>query len=121
MKHRRNYMLFGILGLLGAAVLFVLLITSTNWPWLVSWMIAASVAAFVFYGIDKGLSKTNARRIPELILHLMSLLGGFVGALLGMLVFRHKTNFREHPLFIPIMVVSAVLWGFLLYQFVLRA
>jgi uncharacterized membrane protein YsdA (DUF1294 family) len=51
----------------------------------------------------------------------MSLLGGFVGALLGMLVFRHKTNFREHPLFIPIMVVSAVLWGFLLYQFVLRA
>ncbi|RIK17522.1 MAG: hypothetical protein DCC51_12300 [Anaerolineae bacterium] len=39
-----------------------------------------------------------------------------MGALLGMLVFRHKSNFREHPLFIPIIILGGVLWGFLIYS-----
>jgi uncharacterized membrane protein YsdA (DUF1294 family) len=116
----RNYILFGLVGLGAALLLFFLLAATTEWVWFINWLIAINAVAFVFYGIDKTLSKTKATRIPEAILHLASLAGGFFGALLGMLVFRHKSNFREHPLFIPIMVISASLWGFLAYWFFWR-
>jgi uncharacterized membrane protein YsdA (DUF1294 family) len=99
-----------------AAALFLLLNFTTTWPWYASWLLAASVVAFVYYGIDKGLAKANTSRVPEAVLHVLALMGGFAGALLGMLVFRHKSNFRAHPLFIPIIIAGAALWGFLLYQ-----
>lgn len=121
MNHHRNYAIFGGLGLLLTAAGFAVLWATTDWAFLVNWIIAASVVAFAFYGIDKGLSKTNARRIPEAILHMMALIGGFAGAALGMMAFRHKTNFSKHPLFIPIIVLAAAVYAFLLYQFVLSS
>ena len=53
-----------------------------------------SVAAFVIYGVDKSRAKRNQWRIKESVLLWMSFLGGAVGALFGMQVFRHKTKHR---------------------------
>ena len=53
---------------------------------------AASVAAFIVYGADKFKAKRGMWRIPEKVLLLLSFFGGAVGALAGMLVFRHKTR-----------------------------
>lgn len=111
----RSQLLYSFLGLAAALVLFFLLAATTDWLWFFNWLIAISVVAFVFYGIDKGLSKTKATRIPELALHFLSLAGGFIGAFLGLLSFRHKSNFREHPVFIPVMALSAALWGLIAY------
>ena len=47
---------------------------------------------FTVYGIDKSKARRGAWRIPEKRLFLLPLLGGSVGALLGMKVFRHKTK-----------------------------
>lgn len=117
MSHRPSYyVIFGLIGLAAAVALFLLLQATTEWNWFPNWLIAASVATFILYGYDKLVSKTNSIRVPEAVLHLMALAGGFVGALLGMLVFRHKSNFRAHPLFLPIIIVSAVLYGFLAYR-----
>ena len=44
------------------------------------------------YGIDKAKAKRGAWRVPEKTLFLLPLLGGSVGALLGMRVFHHKTK-----------------------------
>jgi uncharacterized membrane protein YsdA (DUF1294 family) len=116
MSHRfRAQITFSILAILAIAILFAFLAFTTSWHWFINWIISANIVALVFYIIDKGLSKTGSTRVPEFVLHLLALLGGFVGAFLGLLVFRHKSNFREHPLFIPIIAVSAVLWGFLAY------
>jgi uncharacterized membrane protein YsdA (DUF1294 family) len=57
----------------------------------------ASAATFLVYGLDKGLATRGARRVPERTLHLLELLGGWPGALVGMRTFRHKsqkTSFR---------------------------
>ncbi|WP_374686792.1 DUF1294 domain-containing protein [Promineifilum sp.] len=110
----RTQLVYSALAGVLAIVLFVLLQNTTNWPWYFTWPIAAGVA-FVFYGVDKGLSKANAARVPEATLHVLALAGGFAGALLGMLAFHHKSNFRAHPLFLPVIILGAALWGALLY------
>lgn len=121
MSHRfRYHLIFGLSALAAAAIIFLLLSTTTEWIWFFNWLVGINLVAFILYGIDKGLSKTKAMRVPEAIIHLLALVGGFLGALLGMLVFRHKSNFREHPLFLPVIVISAILWGFLAYWFIWR-
>lgn len=53
---------------------------------------AISIVAFIPYGADKAKAKRNAWRIPEKVLLGFSFLGGAVGGILGMLLFRHKTK-----------------------------
>ena len=53
-----------------------------------------SVMTFTIYGVDKYRAKQNQWRIRESVLLWISFLGGAVGALLGMQVFRHKTKHR---------------------------
>ncbi len=51
-----------------------------------------SLITFVAYGFDKRRAQNDGRRVPEKTLHLMALLGGWPGALMGQRVFRHKTQ-----------------------------
>jgi uncharacterized membrane protein YsdA (DUF1294 family) len=51
-----------------------------------------SALALVFYGVDKAQAARGGRRVRESTLHLLELLGGWPGALLGMSLFRHKTR-----------------------------
>lgn len=51
-----------------------------------------NIVAFVLYGSDKKRAKQNVWRISERTLLFIALLGGSVGAFLGMRVFRHKTK-----------------------------
>ena len=55
-----------------------------------------------------------------MLLHLIALAGGFIGSLLGMLVFRHKTSFKRHPLFVPLIILGGVAWAFLIYWLMTR-
>ena len=71
-----------------------------------------SVVAFVLFGLDKRYAKNGHRRISEMMLLFIAGLGGSVGALLAMLIFRHKTRKRLFKLGVPlIMVVQAlIIW-----------
>ena len=51
-----------------------------------------SLLAFVFYGADKLKAKKRAWRVPEKVLLSLSFFGGAPGGILGMLLFRHKTE-----------------------------
>ncbi len=53
---------------------------------------AMSLIALILYGIDKRKAMKHAWRIRESVLLGFSFLGGAVGALLGMNLFRHKTK-----------------------------
>ena len=52
----------------------------------------ASLVAFIMYGADKSKAKRGAWRISEKALLLAGFLGGAVGALCAMQLFRHKTK-----------------------------
>jgi uncharacterized membrane protein YsdA (DUF1294 family) len=73
---------------------------------------ALTLATLLTYGFDKRQAKRGARRVPERMLHVLALLGGFAGAWLGMRLFRHKT---KKPLFGAVLLLAALLhagaWG----------
>jgi len=54
--------------------------------------IAASAAALAAYGVDKSAARRGLRRTPESTLHALALAGGWPGALIGQVLFRHKTQ-----------------------------
>lgn len=76
------------------------------------YIIGFNVIVFFAYGIDKAAAYFNMRncRIPENVLLLGGLIGGWIGAICGQQLFRHKT--REQPfqtLFIVTIVLHTVL------------
>lgn len=60
-----------------------------------------NITAFVMFGIDKRRAKRKMWRISEKALMMSAVLGGSVGGLLGMSLFRHKTKHRKFTLGIP--------------------
>jgi uncharacterized membrane protein YsdA (DUF1294 family) len=60
-------------------------------PWASSWLAAANLTAFGYYGFDKHRARSGASRVPEIVLHGLTASGGGVGALAAMRLFRHKT------------------------------
>lgn len=54
-------------------------------------VVGMSLISFIVYGLDKRRAAKGGRRISERTLHLLALLGGWPGALLGQRRFRHKT------------------------------
>ena len=74
---------------------------------------AMGVIAFCAYGIDKYRAKHNLWRIPEKTLLLLALLGGALGAYIGMKVFHHKTKHIKFTIIIPLLALiqlAAVFW-----------
>ena len=52
----------------------------------------ACVVAFILFGVDKLLARMRMCRVPESFLLAVSFLAGATGALLAMMLFRHKTR-----------------------------
>ncbi len=75
---------------------------------LLIYIIIASIASFTLFGIDKWKAKTHHWRIPESVLLLSALIGGSLGSLAGMLLFRHKTKHAKFTIGIPLIIAIQV-------------
>ncbi len=65
-----------------------------------------NIYAFYLFYKDKKLSKTKKLRISESRLLTTAAIGGSLGALIGMLIFRHKTRHIKFKLLIPIILIG---------------
>ena len=65
-------------------------------------LVAVNLVSFTLYGLDKLKAKKGLWRIRESTLLLIAALGGSVGALLGMEVFRHKTKHWQFKVLVPV-------------------
>ena len=63
-----------------------------------------NAAAFLLMLIDKQKARKNRWRIPEATLIMSAVLGGSVGALLGMYTVRHKTKHLKFSIGIPLIL-----------------
>ncbi|MEM9158806.1 MAG: DUF1294 domain-containing protein [Verrucomicrobiota bacterium] len=67
-----------------------------------------NVIAFLAFGLDKLKAKTGKRRIPEATLFLLSALAASPGALLGMVLFNHKTSKAKFRYGIPALLILQI-------------
>jgi len=81
------------------------------------YLISINVLTFLLYGIDKWKARRGKWRIPEDTLIWLAIAGGSIGALLGMYLFRHKTQHRKFTLGVPAILLVQVA---LIYFFLLR-
>lgn len=87
-----------------------------GWHPLVAWLISVNVAAFFVFGFDKYSAQKKWRRVSEADLLYCSMIGGSLGAWLGMRTFRHKTRkteFRRSYWLIVVLqalAIGAYLW-----------
>ena len=75
------------------------------------YLLAVNLLAFCAFGRDKRLAQTGRRRVPEARLLLYAALGGALGALLGMRVFRHKTRKPLFRLLVPLLLLLHLALG----------
>lgn len=75
------------------------------------YLIIINIISFILYGLDKYKAIINKWRIPESVLLTISFLGGGIGSLLGMYIFRHKTKKKK---FIIINLISIIILIFII-------
>lgn len=68
---------------------------------LLAYLAVTNVVTFLVYGIDKWKARHHRWRIPESTLLGLALLGGSIGAYLGMRVWHHKTMHKKFQFGVP--------------------
>lgn len=81
----------------------------TNTSTIILYLLAINIATFIAFGIDKYKAKRDKWRIPESTLLTMAVLGGSIGALAGMKIWRHKTLHNKFRIGIPVILVLQII------------
>ena len=68
---------------------------------LLYYLIVINIVTFLVYGIDKWKAKQGSWRISEATLLMLPVIGGSIGALLGMKIWHHKTMHGTDSTYIP--------------------
>lgn len=71
-------------------------------------LLLINLAGFAAMGYDKRQARRHARRIPEARLFAIALLGGSVGSMAGMAVFRHKTRHLKFRAGLPAILILQI-------------
>ena len=79
------------------------------------YLVAANLAAFVVYGVDKWLARRGGIRVSEKRLLLLAALGGSLGALLGIYVWHHKTLHSKFRYGVPAIIAAQIAACYLLF------
>lgn len=75
---------------------------------LLVYLVLVNAAGLLFMFVDKQKAQRGQWRIPEATLMLTAAIGGSVGSLLGMYLFRHKTRHPKFTVGIPLILVLQV-------------
>ena len=67
-----------------------------------------NVVTFLLYGIDKLEAKQGSWRISEATLLVLAVMGGSIGALLGMKVWHHKTQHKKFKYGLPLILLAQI-------------
>ena len=82
---------------------------------LIIYFVIINIVGFALMGIDKRKAIKRTFRIPEATLFIVALIGGSIGSILGMQVFRHKTRHWYFVFGMPaILAIQIALFIFLL-------
>ena len=75
---------------------------------IIIYFVVVNFLSILMFFIDKKTAEKNLWRISEKALILVSILGGSVGALIGMYTFRHKTKKLKFTVGIPVILILQI-------------
>jgi len=81
-------------------------------PVILWYLVSINLVTFFLFIIDKYHSIKDRKRVPERTLHFFSFAGGFTGALLAILIAKHKIRKK---LFLSIQIIISLVWIFAIY------
>ncbi len=77
------------------------------------YLIIINIVTFLVYGIDKWKARKAMWRVREASLLMLAVLGGSIGAWLGMKVWHHKTMHKKFKYGVPLIIAFHI--GIYLY------
>ena len=69
---------------------------------------AVNLVTLIIYGWDKFCAKKRRRRVPEATLLILAAIGGSIGAMAAMRLFRHKTLHLKFKYGVPLIFVLQI-------------
>ena len=75
---------------------------------LLYYIVGINIVTFFVYGIDKWKAKQSKWRISEATLLLLAIIGGSVGAWLGMKTWHHKTMHKKFKYGLPLIILVQI-------------
>ena len=82
---------------------------------LTAYLVLVNAAALALMLADKQKAKQNEWRIPEARLMWAAALGGSIGCLLSMYLFRHKTRHLKFTVGIPLLLAAQIALGIVIW------
>ena len=83
---------------------------------IIAWLIVINIVALCQMAADKSRAKKGMRRIREKVLFLTAAIGGSVGAIAGMSLFRHKTKHMSFVIGMPAILLAQLVIAFLIVK-----
>ncbi len=115
-KRTSPYYLYGITALIVTVAATVLLFSWADFHIIVAYLLSVNLSTFLFYGYDKMIAGSSMLRVPEWILHSLSIAGGSPTGLVAQKVFRHKTIKGSFQfVYWTIVIIQVVIIGLLIY------
>lgn len=75
---------------------------------LLAYLLIANIITFFTYGLDKWKARKGRWRIPEATLLWMAVVGGSLGAWLGMRAWHHKTQHLKFKYGVPGIIIAQI-------------
>lgn len=75
---------------------------------IVIYLLIMNLFTFLIMGIDKKKAKKGSWRVPEKTLFTLVILGGGIGGIVGMYVFRHKTQKMKFIIGFPLIIIMQI-------------
>lgn len=73
------------------------------------YLLIVNIIAFILMGADKNRARRHEWRIPERALFLSAIVGGSIGAIVSMGIFRHKTKHVSFVVGMPAILVAQLI------------
>ncbi len=83
---------------------------------LIYYLMVINIVTFLVYGIDKIKAKQGSWRISEATLLIFAVIGGSIGALLGMQVWHHKTMHKKFKYGLSLILLGQIALIYLIFE-----
>ena len=80
------------------------------------YLIVVNIIALCMFAADKNKAQAHKWRIPEKALFLIAIIGGSIGAIAGMYIFRHKTKHWYFVIGMPLILILQIVGAVLIYR-----